>query len=83
MLLPGVSRAATKDPGYLPIMTDPEVAASRSPRFNMGLCETCKIVRPLRSKHCTHCNRCKDIKPSGVSLNMDALKPCPILGWCS
>jgi hypothetical protein len=71
-LLTGVSRAATQDPGYLPIMTDPEVMASRSPRFNMGLCETCKTVRPLRSKHCNHCGRCAPPKLLGPSLNMGA-----------
>jgi hypothetical protein len=51
-----------KDPGYLTAVSDPEVMASSGPRYNLGLCDTCTTVRPLRSKHCDHCNRCADMK---------------------
>jgi len=29
----------------------------QSPQPNLGHCQTCNIVKPLRAKHCQHCNR--------------------------
>ncbi|KAE8688147.1 Protein S-acyltransferase 24 [Hibiscus syriacus] len=65
-------RCSSKDPGYIRMnvhdlqnMKDDEPLLKiemNNPALLAGnwlqLCATCKIVRPLRAKHCSTCNRC-------------------------
>ena len=60
-------RAATCDPGYIPRAGEHAPAwwalegaqhDGGQQRMGLGLCTTCRVDRPLRSKHCTMCNRC-------------------------
>lgn len=60
-------RAATCDPGYIPRAGEHAPAwwalegvqhNGGQQRMGLGVCTTCRVDRPLRSKHCTMCNRC-------------------------
>ncbi|XP_065849104.1 protein S-acyltransferase 24 [Euphorbia lathyris] len=65
-------RCSRKDPGYIRInMHDPQSMKDDEPLLKIEinnpalldgnwsqLCATCKIVRPLRAKHCSTCDRC-------------------------
>ncbi|XP_047939301.1 LOW QUALITY PROTEIN: protein S-acyltransferase 24-like [Salvia hispanica] len=65
-------RCSSKDPGFIRInVHDPASMKDDEPLLKIEinnlvlirgnwsqLCATCKIVRPLRAKHCTTCDRC-------------------------
>ncbi|XP_027070621.1 protein S-acyltransferase 24 [Coffea arabica] len=65
-------RCSSKDPGYIKVnMHDSQNTRDDEPLLKMEinhpallagnwaqLCSTCKIVRPLRAKHCSTCDRC-------------------------
>ncbi|GAB2260793.1 hypothetical protein Droror1_Dr00011648 [Drosera rotundifolia] len=65
-------RCSRKDPGYLRMnVHDPQTMKDDEPLLKVEinnpallegnwsqLCITCKIVRPLRAKHCSTCDRC-------------------------
>ncbi|KAK3261125.1 hypothetical protein CYMTET_29956, partial [Cymbomonas tetramitiformis] len=60
-------RAATRDPGYLPKKSVRKEGALGSADTNRPaicsgnwdlLCVKCKILKPVRTKHCTVCDRC-------------------------
>ncbi|XP_015879572.2 protein S-acyltransferase 24 [Ziziphus jujuba] len=65
-------RCSSKDPGYIQMnANDPQSMKDDEPLLKIEmnnpallagnwsqLCATCKIVRPLRAKHCSTCDRC-------------------------
>uniref|UniRef100_A0A7N0RGC7 S-acyltransferase n=1 Tax=Kalanchoe fedtschenkoi TaxID=63787 RepID=A0A7N0RGC7_KALFE len=65
-------RCSSKDPGFIKLnMHDPHNRKQDEPLLKMDLnnpallagnwsqlCATCKVVRPLRAKHCSTCDRC-------------------------
>ncbi|KAM6553279.1 hypothetical protein CsatB_014041 [Cannabis sativa] len=64
-------RCSSKDPGYVQMnVNDPQNMKDDAPLLTIEnnavllagnwsqLCATCKIVRPLRAKHCSTCDRC-------------------------
>ncbi|KAK3001722.1 hypothetical protein RJ639_021780 [Escallonia herrerae] len=65
-------RCSSKDPGYIRMnVHDPQTMKDDEPLLKIEvnnpallagnwsqLCSTCKIVRPLRAKHCSTCDRC-------------------------
>lgn len=46
------------DPGYVPRHTMPEGLTQGHLTGHWKVCDTCQIVRPVRSKHCNICGRC-------------------------
>ena len=51
--------ASFTDPGYLPRGNEPIPAPHHQLKANGAkFCETCKIWRPPRAKHCRFCNQC-------------------------
>ncbi|XP_045786595.1 protein S-acyltransferase 24 isoform X1 [Trifolium pratense] len=64
-------RCSSKDPGYIGVSDDTQNMKDDEPLLKIEinnpallagnwsqLCATCKIVRPLRAKHCSTCDRC-------------------------
>lgn len=65
-------RCSSKDPGYIRVNAhDQKITTDNEPLLKIEinnpallagnwsrLCTTCKIVRPLRAKHCSICDRC-------------------------
>ena len=48
----------TRDPGYVS-KEKSGLDSVKNPQLpDYGFCESCRIVRPLRSKHCQACDRC-------------------------
>jgi len=51
-------RCSNGDPGFLPLNTARVSELARAGSSSIRVCTSCKLVRPLRSKHCRVCNRC-------------------------